>query len=84
MKDDKSISFVKYRNRRLYSHDLKRYVTLEEIGDYWDRNWEVSVYLHKSLVDITVPTMLEIVRERVWAGQLRITREQLRELGAKV
>jgi len=78
-----TLKVVKYPNRRLYSPDLNRYITLAVVGDYWDRDWEVNVFVHRTWVDVTIPTLLEVVRERVRSGRLRVTRQQLRALGAK-
>lgn len=78
---EECFAVVKYPNRRLYSLEWRRYITLDDVGKEWDKGREIHVFVHRTDKDITVATLLEVIKERVLAGALRISEARLRELG---
>ncbi len=71
---------TKYRNRRLYDRKLARYVTLEEVGQHWDRGMDLLVIGHIDRADVSVQTVLRLLKKRVDDGTLTLTQAQLRAL----
>ena len=55
------IIIKRYRNRKLYNTQAKRYVTLEEIEDIIKQQQEIQVIDNDSGVDITATTLSQII-----------------------
>jgi polyhydroxyalkanoate synthesis regulator protein len=75
-----SFDLVKYPNRRPYSSDLRRYVTLADVGNAFDKGDTVRVTMHRGRDDVTIPVLLAMLAERVAAGRLELTQAQLQKL----
>lgn len=54
------ISLVKYDNRKLYSRDMKKYVTLEQVEEVIQDGMEVEVLDSKG-VDVTNAVLSQLV-----------------------
>ena len=54
-------TFRKYKNRKLYSPDAHKYVTLVDILDHVKQGQEVQVIAHGSSRDVTS----EVIREAI-------------------
>lgn len=66
------ITIKKYENRRLYSKDEKRYVTLSEIGDWIVEGKKIQVTDVTTENDITPEILTQILIERGRAHHLPI------------
>lgn len=75
-----TFNLVKYPNRRLYSTELARYVTLADVSDAFDSGWTIEVRLHRGGEDVTTLVLLAMLTERVEAGRLELTQAQLQKL----
>jgi polyhydroxyalkanoate synthesis repressor PhaR len=65
-----SVTIKKYGNRRLYDAEASRYVTLGEIATKIRKGAEVRVVDAKTGVDLTQPTLAQVILEDRNAGQL--------------
>ncbi len=70
----------RYPNRRYYSTDESRYVTLVDIGEHWDQGENIRSIDWRTKTDITIETLLELVLQRVRAGVLKLDPIQLQVL----
>lgn len=58
------IDLVKYDNRKLYNHDVKRYVNLKEVAELIDSDkFEVTVTSYSTGVDVTNQALGEIIKK---------------------
>jgi len=67
--------------RRIYCYELQRYVTLTEIGDYWDHGAQVTIVSKYDGTDLTAASLLRLLAQRVESGLLEVSEARLRELG---
>ena len=65
-----AVTIKKYGNRRLYDAEASRYVTLGEIAAKIRKGSEVRVVDAKTGVDLTQPTLAQVILEDRNAGQL--------------
>jgi polyhydroxyalkanoate synthesis repressor PhaR len=65
-----AVVIKKYGNRRLYDAEASRYVTLGEIATKIRKGSEVRVVDAKTGVDLTQPTLAQVILEDRNAGQL--------------
>ena len=65
-----AVTIKKYGNRRLYDAEASRYVTLGEIAAKIRKGAEVRVVDAKTGVDLTQPTLAQVILEDRNAGQL--------------
>jgi polyhydroxyalkanoate synthesis regulator protein len=76
-----TLDIVKYaRNRRFYCYTQSRYMSLTEIGDYWQRGTPFTLRQHRTGVDIKAASLLRLLAQRVESGLLEVTEGQLWEL----
>lgn len=58
------IDLVKYDNRKLYSHDIKKYVNLKEVAQLIEEDgFEVVVHSHSTGKDVTNQALGEIIKK---------------------
>lgn len=57
------ILIKKYSNRRLYDMDLKRYITLEELGERIKNGDAVKIVDSKTGEDLTQPVLIQLILE---------------------
>jgi polyhydroxyalkanoate synthesis repressor PhaR len=57
-------SIKKYPNRRLYDTVESRYITLADIRQHVMNNQPLEVYDKKTSTDITVPILLDVLKEQ--------------------
>jgi polyhydroxyalkanoate synthesis regulator protein len=69
----------RYGNRKLYSAEESRYITLQYLGDKIREGDELSVTSHATKQDITDETLANIVLAEVHAGR-RYDRQKLVDL----
>jgi polyhydroxyalkanoate synthesis repressor PhaR len=65
-----AVVIKKYGNRRLYDAEASRYITLGEIATKIRKGAEVRVVDAKTGVDLTQPTLAQVILEDRNAGQL--------------
>jgi len=58
------IEIKRYSNRKLYSTDTKRYITLDKIADLIRNGYEVTVIDNDTEKDITAVTLTQIIFEQ--------------------
>jgi polyhydroxyalkanoate synthesis regulator protein len=56
-----TLNFIKYSNRKIYSKDLKRYVTLSELNDVIREGNSITVIDNETSNDITDTILKTIV-----------------------
>lgn len=57
------IDLVKYDNRKLYSHDIKKYVNLRDVAELLEEDFDVVVHMHSTGVDVTNQALGEIIKK---------------------
>lgn len=58
-----NVNLVKYDNRKLYSHDIKKYVNLKDVAELLESDWTVHVYKHSTGEDVTNQAIGEIIKK---------------------
>lgn len=79
----KTLILRKNKNRRYYSPSLHRFMNLEEICEYWDRDIEIFVTCVKRQRDITIAVVLEMLSNRLMAGNTVELRKLIRFLESR-
>jgi polyhydroxyalkanoate synthesis repressor PhaR len=70
----------RYRNRKLYDAEAKRYVTLEDLGAMIGRGHDLRVVDQTSGEDVTPLTLAQVVLEGIKQRSARIPRQVLTRL----
>lgn len=62
MKKPKQAVFIRYSNRKLYSHDLSKYMNLRELNEIINSGYSIKVTQYGTNKDVTPLALGEIIR----------------------
>lgn len=62
MKKPKQAMFIRYSNRKLYSHDLSKYMNLSELNELINSGYSVKVKQYGTNKDVTQLALGELIR----------------------